>query len=111
MLMSDENEQMEIIFENDNLIVRDVVENESKNTLRQLIFRSSPTEIQSEVKLTLTSRNNIKNDKENKYIPVFTIDRYFQKGLVQCLDENYLSMFYIKTLLCSIFFFRYGKIS
>jgi hypothetical protein len=49
MLMSDENEQMEIIFENDNLIVRDVVENESKNTLRQLIFRSSPTEIQSEV--------------------------------------------------------------
>ena len=109
MLMSDENEQMEIIFENDNLIVRDVVENESKNTLRQLIFRSSPTEIQSEVKLTLTSRNNIKNDKENKYIPVFTIDRYFQKGLVQCLDENYLSMFYIKTLLCSIFFLDMEK--
>ena len=104
MLMSEENEQIEIIYENNDLIVRDVVENGSKNNLRQLIFKSSPTEIQSEIKLTLTSRNNIKNDKEKKYLPVFTVDRYYQKGLIQCFDENYFSMFYIKTLLTGIFF-------
>ena len=104
MLMSDDNEQMEILYENKDLIVRDVVESGTKNNLRQLIFKSSPTEIQSEIKLTLTSRNNIKNDKEKKYIPVFTLDRYFQKGLIQCFDESFFSMFYIKTLLSSIFF-------
>ena len=104
MLMSDDNEQMEIVYENNDLIVRDVVESETKNNLRQLIFKSSPTEIQSEIKLTLTSRNNIKNDKEKKYIPVFTVDKYFQKGLIQCFDDNFFSMFYIKTLLSSIFF-------
>ena len=104
MLMSDENNEMNTIFTNENLRVVDVVDNERKDILRQLIFLQSPNEIQSEIKISLTSKKNIKNDHENKYHPIFTSEKYSNKNLVECLDENYLSMFYIKSILSSILF-------
>ena len=104
MLMSDENNETNRIFTNDSLMVIDVVDNERKDILRQLIFLQSPNEIQSEIKISLTSKTNIKNDHEKKYHPIFTSEKYNNKNLVECLDENYLSMFYIKSILSSILF-------
>jgi spermidine synthase len=104
MLMGEENNETNNVFINDTLKVVDVVDNEKKDILRQLIFLESPNEIQSEIKISLTSKKNIKNDRENKYHPIYTTEKYSNKNLVECLDENYLSMFYIKSILSSILF-------
>jgi spermidine synthase len=72
-------------------------------TLRQLIFRSNPYQIQCEIKTILTSKTKIKNEKEN-YIPIKTLEKYSQKNLVQCFDDSFISMFYIQALLSALFF-------
>ena len=104
MLMSDENNESYEIMRNEDVIVRDIVENEKKETFRQLIFTTSPTEVQSEIKLRLTSKAKIKNSKDIKYITLPTAEKFSSKNLVSCFDDEFLSMFYIKTLLSGILF-------
>ena len=76
MLMSDENNESYEIMRNEDVIVRDIVENEKKETFRQLIFTTSPTEVQSEIKLRLTSKAKIKNSKDIKYITLPTAEKF-----------------------------------
>ena len=101
MLMNEENKDMKSVFMTDNLLIRDVQEKDM--SLRQLIFKSNPYQIQCEIKTILTSKTKIKSDKEN-YIPIKTLDKYNQKNLVQCLDDSFISMFYIQALLSALFF-------
>jgi len=101
MLMNDENKDMKTVYMNENLIIRDAQEKDM--SLRQLIFRSNPYQIQCEIKTTLTSKTKIKNEKDN-YIPIKTLEKYSQKNLVQCLDDSFISMFYIQALLSALFF-------
>ena len=101
MLMNEENKNVKSVFMTDDLIIRDVQEKDM--SLRQLIFKSNPYQIQCEIKTTLTSKTKIKSDKD-KYIPIKTLDKYTQKNLVQCLDDSFISMFYIQALLSALFF-------
>ena len=101
MLMNEENKDMKNVFMADNLLIRDVQEKDMN--LRQLIFKSNPYQIQCEIKTILTSKTKIKNEKDN-YIPIKTLDKYSQKNLVQCLDDSFISMFYIQALLSALFF-------
>ena len=101
MLMNEENKDIKSVFMNDNILIRDVQEKDMN--LRQLIFKSNPYQIQCEIKTTLTSKTKIKNEKEN-YIPIKTLEKYTQKNLVQCLDDSFISMFYIQALLSALFF-------
>ena len=101
MLMNNENKEMKTVYMNENLLIRDAQEKDM--TLRQLIFRSNPYQIQCEIKTILTSKTKIKNEKEN-YIPIKTLEKYSQKNLVQCFDDSFISMFYIQALLSALFF-------
>ena len=101
MLMNDENKDMLNVYMNDNILIRDVQEKDI--SLRQLIFRSNPYQIQCEIKTTLTSKTKVKNEKDN-YIPIKTLEKYTKKNLVQCLDDSFISMFYIQALLSALFF-------
>ena len=105
MITADDNNDNENVFMDDKILVRDVKEKVDNNeiTLRQLIFRSNPYEIQCEVKILLTSKKKLQKEK-NKYVPIYTIEKYSNKNLVQCFDDSYLSMFYIQALLSSICF-------
>ena len=105
MITADDNNDNENVFMDDKILVRDVKEKVDNNeiTLRQLIFRSNPYEIQCEVKILLTSKKKLQKEK-NKYVPIYTIEKYSSKNLVQCFDDSYLSMFYIQALLSSICF-------
>lgn len=103
MLLSDNKAETHELFSNDKYIVRDFVENENKVTFRQLLFTENPNEIQSEIKLTLSTKAKLKNTAHN-LTSLPTIDRYSSKGFKSCLDENFISSFYIKTLLCGVFF-------
>ena len=105
MITADDTINSENVFMDEKILVRDVKENCDNNeiTLRQLIFRSNPYEIQCEVKILLTSKKKLQKEKD-KYIPIYTIEKYSSKNLVQCFDGSYLSMFYIQALLSSICF-------
>jgi hypothetical protein len=103
MLFSDSRNEMYEVYRGQGFSIRDVVENEKKETFRQLIFHDAPNEVQSEIKLILTSKAKAKNDKE-KYVTLPTIDRYREKNFVSCLDKNFICSFYIKSLLCGSFF-------
>lgn len=96
-------ERMEI-FIDDDLIIQDVIENDAKDTFRQIVFKASPDEIQSEIKLKLTSKSNIKSNTDTNYIQLYTESRYSSKNLVFCLDDKVLSLFYLKALLLSSLF-------
>lgn len=103
MLMSDPKQETYDIYKDNHLIIRDAVENEKKDTFRQMLFRDNMNEIQSEVKLILTSKAKVKNEADN-YTPVHTIEKYTQKNLVTCVDPNYVCSYYIKSVLCGFFF-------
>ena len=105
MLMSDEQKDTINVFMDDKLQVRDVQEKDL--SLRQLLFRSSPYQIQCEIKTLLTSKSKIKNDKN--YLPIKTLEKYTKKNLVQCLDDSFISMFYIQALLSALFFIDLEK--
>ena len=106
MLMNEENKETKTVYMNEDLLIRDVQEKDM--TLRQLIFRANPYQIQCEIKTLLTSKTKIKNEKDN-YTPIKTLEKYTQKNLVQCLDDSFISMFYIQSLLCALFFIDLEK--
>ena len=106
MLMSEEKKESVNVFMDDKLLIRDVQEKDM--TLRQLIFRSNPYQIQCEIKTLLTSKNKVKNEKQ-KYIPIKTLEKFSKKNLVQCFDDSFISMFYIQALLSALFFIDLEK--
>jgi hypothetical protein len=101
LLSNPRSEEYEICREN-GLVIKDVVENENKDTFRQLVFLDNPNEVQSEVKLILTSKNKVKSD--SNYIGLPTIDKYLQKNLRSCLDDDFVCSYYIKCILSGVFF-------
>lgn len=104
MLFSDSRNEMYEVHRGSGFTIRDVVENEKKETFRQLIFHDAPNEVQSEIKLLLTSKAKAKSDKEKSYVTLPTIERYKEKNFVSCLDKNFICSYYIKSLLCGNFF-------
>jgi len=70
-----------------------------------LVFKENKSEIQTEIKLHLTSKTNL-NKKPEEYSPVSTLDKFKQKNLVNTLDEEFVSSFYIKSILSGMFFVK-----
>ena len=105
MLMSESRDESVTVFENENIVIRDTVEAEKKDTYRQLVFKENKSEIQTEIKLHLTSKTNL-NKKPEEYSPVSTLDKFKQKNLVNTLDEEFVSSFYIKSILSGMFFVK-----
>ena len=105
MLMSDENQKMSFVYSGNNFIIRDIVDNERKDTFRQLLYKARPNEVQTEIKLILSSMNKIKKEENSfNYIPLFTIERLSKKGFVQCFDDSLIPVFYTKVVLCALYF-------
>jgi len=102
-LMSDTKNENHEIYKENSFSIRDIIDDEKKITFRQLIFNEHQSETQSEIKLILTSKPKAKSDPEN-YIILPTIEKYKEKHIVSCLDQNYICSFYIKTVLTGIFF-------
>ena len=106
MLMSDEKKDTINVYMNEKLLIRDVQEKDIN--LRQLIFIANQSQIQCEIKTLLTSKSKLKNENNN-YIPIKTLERYSKKNMVQCLDDSFISMFYIQALLSALFFIDLAK--
>lgn len=103
MLMSESRDDAVEVYSDNKILIKDVLENEKKDTFRQLRFKDNLSEIQTEIKLNLVSKTKIKTNPES-YSPLFTEEKFKQKNIIQCLDEEFVSSFYIKCLLSGMFF-------
>ena len=74
MLMNDENENVDKVYIDNKYLIREVKQKD--NILRQLLYLQNPHEVQSEIKIMLTSKSKSKNkNNENKYKTLNTIER------------------------------------
>ena len=110
MMMTDSKQESTEVFSNDSFIIRDTIDAENKDVFRQLAFKDHNTEVQTEVKLHLTSKTTISKDPW-KYSIVETAEKYKTKNLFNTLDEEMISHFYIKCILSGIFFIPSGKLN
>jgi hypothetical protein len=108
MMMSDSKEESTEVFSNEEFSVRDLIDAEKKDTYRQLVFKEYKSEVQTEVKLHLTSKTSINKEPE-KYSIVETADKFKSKNLLNTLDEEHISLFYVKCILSGIFFVEFNK--
>ena len=105
MLMNDENENVDKVYIDNKYLIREIKQKD--NILRQMLYLENPHEVQSEIKILLTSKSKSKNDK--KYITLNTIEKYASKNLVQCFDYSFLSMFYVQVVLSGLFFLNFAN--
>ena len=103
MMINDENENVDKVFIDNKVLIREIKQKE--NILRQFISLESPHEIKSEIKVLISSKS--RKNKDKKYIPIHTIERYSSKNLGEYLDDSYLTMFYCQTILSGSFFLNY----
>lgn len=108
MMMSDSKEESTEVYSDEELIIRDSIDQEKKDTYRQLVFTNYKTEVQTEVKLHLTSKTSL-NKEPWKYSSVETAEKFKSKNLFNTLDEEHISLFYIKCILSGIFFVESNK--
>ena len=79
MLMSDENQKIESVIIGKQIVVRDIIDNERKDTFRQLLYKARPNEVQTEIKLLLSSQTKIKKEKDLLNIPLETEEKLKKK--------------------------------
>ncbi len=103
MMINDENENVDKVFIDNKVLIREIKQKE--HILRQFIALESPHEIQSEIKVQISSKS--RKNKDKKSIPIHAIERYSSKNLGEYLDDTYLSMFYSQTVLSGILFLNY----
>ena len=108
MMMTDSKEETTEVFSTDDFVIRDSIDSEKKDTYRQLVFKDYKSEVQNEVKLHLTSKTSINKDPW-KYSIVETAEKFKSKNLFNTLDEEHISMFYIKCILSGMFFVECNK--
>lgn len=104
--VADSNKETYKVHEETDFVIRDSVEPETHDVFRQLVFKDNPTEIQSEVKLKLSSKKKAKDDN---FTTLPTVDKYSSKGIVTCLDDSFICSFYIKVVLTGISFLSTSK--
>ena len=102
-LISDSSVEKYDVYRGEGILIRDIVENGTKDMYRQLLFTNNENEIQSEVKLKLSSKVKA---KEDKYIILPTADKFTSKNLVSCLNNEFISNFYQRCIISGFFLIK-----
>ena len=99
--------QKYLVYEGDNYLIRDCEEREEFCT-RQLFYNNDKRLINavvSKIKIKYVSKTKIKNNEnDNNNFPMETQDKFKNKGVIKCIDENNLPGFYEKLIICMAFY-------
>ena len=99
--------QKYLVYEGDNYLIRDCEEREEFCT-RQLFYNNDKRLINavvSKIKIKYVSKTKIKNNEnDNNNFPMETQDKFKNKGVIKCIDENNLPGFYEKLIICIAFY-------
>lgn len=102
-VISDSSVDKYEIYRGNGIVIRDVEESGTKDMYRQLMFENNENEIQSEVKLKLSSKVKA---KESGYIILPTAEKFSSKHLVTCLNNEYISNFYQRCIISGFLLLR-----
>ena len=107
----DENPKF-FVYQDEKYLIRD---NEDKMfSLRQLFYindRYLQNMVQSKIRIKCTSKSKINNPpKDILYFPMETLDKFKNKGVVQCIDEYNIIGYYEKCLICTAFYLELNKL-
>ena len=103
----EDNNQKYLVFQGDNFFIRDC---EEKNDcfFRELFYTTDEhiqNAIMAKIKIKFVSKSKIKNnEKEAINFPMETQDNFKNKGVIKCIDDNYVAGFYEKAIICMAFY-------
>lgn len=89
------------LFSDNTLLIRDIKDKTHKNLYRQLVLKSVPNEVESEVKLINIPEQDAKSIT---YKSVKTNKQNKGKKLRSCIEPNLVISHFIKVVLCSMHF-------
>ena len=99
--------QKYLVYEGDNYLIRDCEEKDDL-CFRQLFYNTDErllNAIMAKIKIKYVSKSKIKNNDKNPVnFPMETQDKYKNKGVIKCIDENNIPGFYEKTIICMGFY-------
>ena len=102
-----------LVYQGDNYLIRDC-EEKPESFFRQLFYTTDNhllNAIVAKIKLKFVSKSKIKhNDKDVVHFPMETQDKFKNKGVIKCIDENNLPGFYEKAILYMAFYLNLGKL-
>lgn len=102
LMLMNENSENKMLEKIDDFLIKDSSDKLQKDNVRQLVYITNPNEPQAQIKLTLTSKARVKQDKS--YITLKSEEKYTNKGLVFTFDDKVICNFYDKTVLCGLLF-------
>lgn len=102
LMLMNENSENKMLEKIDDFLIKDSSDKLQKNNVRQLVYITNPNEPQAQIKLTLTSKARVKQDKS--YITLKSEEKYTNKGLVFTFDDKVICNFYDTTVLCGLLF-------
>ena len=102
-----------LVYEGDNYLIRDC-DDKPDNFYRQLIYTTDDrllNAVMAKIKVKFISKSKIKN-KQNEfgYYPMETQDKFKNKGVIKCIDDNDIPGFYEKFIICMVFYLNLEEI-
>ncbi len=101
IILSDINSTIQNVYEDDNLIIRDLKDLSKKDWYRQLILKKSPNEVEAEMRLYNISE---KDAKSSSVLCVKTNRHFKNKKEKSCTDQYLIINHYIKMACSSMHF-------
>ena len=93
-----------LVYQGNNYLIRDC-EEKPEQIFRQLYYTTDNNimnAIMAKIKIKYVSKSKIKNN--NQYFPMETQDKFKNKGVIKCIDENNIPGFYEKSIICMAFY-------
>ena len=105
--------QKYLVYEGNNYLIRDCEERE-EFCFRELFYNTDKrliNVIMAKIKIKHVSKSKIKNNEnDNINFPMETQDKFKNKGVIKCIDENNLPGFYEKLIICIAFYLNLNQI-
>ena len=103
----EDKNQKYLVYQGDNFLIRDCEEKQDF-IFRELFYTTDEhiqNAIMSKIKIKFVSKSKIKNsDNSSLNFPMETQDKFKSKGVIKCIDENYVSGFFEKAIICMSFY-------
>jgi uncharacterized protein YjgD (DUF1641 family) len=108
----EDNNPKYLVYQGDNYLIRDC-EEKPECFYRQLFYTTDNrllNAIMAKIKIKFMSKSKIKNkQKEFGIYPMETQDKFLNKGVIKCIDENDIPGFYEKIVICMSFYLNLGQ--
>ena len=93
-----------LVYQGDNYLIRDC--EEKPNLFFRELFYTTDNNllnvIMAKIKIKFMSKSKIKNNENN--FPMETQDKFKNKGVIKCIDENHIEGFFERSIICMMFY-------